>query len=161
MKKVLTLVVVSLVILASPMRSFGQQRDIKSILKREIVKTENGMYSIQEYGTATAFTKDFNVKNFQVSISAKAPVSLLSKENFARFYGALSVSILTSFFSQEGLKAPDDFHILLKDKPGNPIDITIEIVMSDSGIDYTMTTPDGNSKMNLHWLTQLYQEVER
>jgi len=161
MKRILSLVILSSVILAAAMNVYGQQRDIKAILKRDIVKTVNGMYSIQEYGTVTAFDKEFNTKDFQVRVNAKAPVSLLSKDNFTRFYGALSTSIFTSYFSQEGLKAPDDFHILLKDKPGDPINLTVEIVMSESGIDYTLSFPGGKSKMNLNWLTQLYQEVER
>jgi len=139
----------------------GQQRDIRSILKREIVKVENGIYSIQEYGTVASFDKDFNVKEYQVSVNAKAPVSLLSRDNFLRFYGAFSTSIFSTFFIQEGLKPPDDLHILLKDKPGDPIDLTVDIVMSEDGVNYTISSAQGKSKMNLHWLTQLYQEVER
>ena len=161
MKRLLSFVTLSSVILAAAMNVYGQQRDIKSILKRDIVKTENGMYSIREYGTATAFDKEFNTKEFQVNVSAKAPVSLLSKDNFTRFYGALSTSIFTTYFSQEGLKASDDFNILLKDKPGDPINLTVEIVMSESGIDYTLSFQGGRSQMHLNWLTQLYQEVER
>ena len=161
MKRLLSFVILSSVMLAAAMNLYGQQRDIKSILKRDIVKTENGMYSIREYGTAAAFDKEFNTREFQVSVSAQAPVSLLSKDIFTRFYGALSTSIFTTYFSQEGLKAPDDFNILLKDKPGNPIDLTVEIVMSESGIDYSLSFPGGKSKMHLHWLTQLYQQIER
>ncbi|MCU0461371.1 MAG: hypothetical protein MUF36_05065 [Bacteroidales bacterium] len=161
MKKLLIFSLATLVLITAAMNAYGQQRDIKAILKRDIVKTENGMYSIQEYGTATAFDKEFNTREFQVSVNAKAPVSILSKDNFIRFYGALSTSIFTTYFSQEGLKAPDDFNILLKDKPGEPVDLTVEIVMSESGIDYTISFHGGRSQMHLHWLTQLYQEVER
>ncbi len=161
MKKTLICLLVSASLLVTSMASFGQQRDIRSILKRDIVKIENGNYTIQEYGTVAAFGDNFDLKEFQVKVSAKGPVSLLSRDNFIRFYGAFSTSIFATFFSQEGLKAPDDLNILLKDKPGDPIDLTVEILMSESGVDYTISSPNGKSMMHLHWLSQLYQEVER
>jgi hypothetical protein len=161
MIKTLFRFLLSSVIIVTSIAAYGQQRDIKAILKRDIVKTVNGQFTIQEYGTMTAFDKDFNSKEYQVSINAKAPVALLSRDNFTRFYGAFSTSIFATYVSQEGLKAPDDCHILLKDKPGDPIDLNIYIVMSESGVDYTVSFKGGKSMMHLHWLTQLYQEIER
>jgi hypothetical protein len=131
------------------------QRDIKAILLRDIVKVENGMFSIQEFGILGTFDK-----NFEVKVTATAPESLLSRDNFLRFYGALSSSVFSTYLSQEGIKAPDDLHILLKDKPGDPIDITVNITMSEKGIDYTVVTKNSKSRMNLQWLTQLYVEKE-
>ena len=151
----------SAVIMVTGVATYGQQRDIKAILKRDIVKTVNGQYTIQEYGTMSAFDKDFNSKEYQVSVNAKAPVSLLSRDNFTRFYGAFSTTIFATYVIQEGLKPPDDCHIMLKDKPGDPIDLNIEIVMSESGVDYTISFKGGKSQMHLAWLTQLYQEIER
>lgn len=133
---------------------FGQ-RDIKAILLRDIVKEANGMFSIQEFGVLGTFDKDFEVK-----VIATAPKALLSRDTFLRFYGALSSSIFSTYLSQEGIKAPDDLLISLKDKPGNPIDITVNIRMSEKGIDYTVITKNSKSEMNLHWLTQLYVEKE-
>ena len=161
MMKTLLRFLLSSMIMVTSIASYGQQRDIKAILKRDIVKTVDGQFTIQEYGTMTAFDKDFNSKEYQVSINAKAPVTLLSRDNFTRFFGALSTSIFATYVSQEGLKTPDDCHILLKDKPGDPIDLNIDIVMSESGVDYTVSFKGGTSKMHLHWLTQLYQEIER
>lgn len=161
MKKTFLRFLLSLMITSIFIACYGQQRDIKTILKREIVKTVNGSYTIQEYGTVGAFDKDFNSKDYQVSVNAKAPVILMSRDNFIRFYGAFSTSIFATYLSQEGLKAPDDLAILLKDKPGDPIDLTVDIVMSESGVDYTISFKGGKSMMHLNWLTQLYQEVER
>jgi hypothetical protein len=132
-----------------------EQRDIKAILSRDVVKVENGMFSIQEFGILGTFDK-----NFEVKVTATAPNTLLSRDNFLRFYGALSSSIFSTYLSREGIKAPDDLHILLKDKPGDPIDITVNITMSEKGIDYTVVTKNSKSKTNLQWLTQLYVEVE-
>jgi hypothetical protein len=73
---------------------------------------------------------------------------------------ALSSSIFAIYLSQEGIKAPDDLNIALKDKPGDPIDITVNITMSEKGIDYTVVTKNSKSSMNLQWLTQLYVEKE-
>jgi hypothetical protein len=131
------------------------QRDIKAILLRDIVRVENGMFSIREFGILSTFEKDFAVK-----LTATAPKTLLSRDNFLRFYGALSSSIFATYLSQEGIKAPDDLHIALKDKPGDPIDITVTITMSEKGIDYTVVTKNSKSSMNLQWLTQLYVEKE-
>jgi hypothetical protein len=131
------------------------QRDIKAILLRDIVKVENNMFQIEEFGILGTFDNDFAVK-----VTATAPKALLSRDNFLRFYGALSSSIFATYLSQEGIKAPDDLHIALKDKPGDPIDITVTITMSEKGIDYIVVTKNSKSSMNLHWLTQLYVEKE-
>jgi hypothetical protein len=154
MKKTLLSILLSSVILV-PSNTLLGQRDIKAILLRDIVKVENGMFSIQEFGILTTFDKDFEVK-----VTATAPIALLSRDNFLRFYGALSSSIFSTYLSQEGIKAPDDLNISLKDKPGDPIDITVTITMSEKGIDYTVETKNSKSQMNLQWLTQLYVEKE-
>ena len=132
-----------------------EQRDIKGILSRDIVKVENGMYSIEEFGILATFDSVF-----QVTVTSTAPKTLLSRDNFLRFHGALSSSVFATYLSREGIKVPDDLHILLKDKPGNPIDITVTIIMSEKGIDYTVVTKNSKSKMHLHWLSQLYVETE-
>ena len=130
------------------------QKDIKATLLRDIVKVENGMFSIQEFGILATFNKKFEVK-----ITAAAPESLMSRDNFLRYYGAFSSSVLTTYLSQEGVKAPDDLHIILKDKPGDPIDIEVTITMSEKGVDYVVVTKNSTSKMNIQWLAQLYLDI--
>lgn len=154
-KTLLSILFCSVVLILIPAGHLLGQRDIKAILLRDIVKVENEMFSIQEFGILSTFDKDFEVK-----VTATAPKALLSRDNFLRFYGALSSSIFATYLSQEGIKAPDDLHICLKDKPGDPIDITVDIIMSENGIDYTVVTKNSKSSMNLHWLTQLYVEKE-
>ena len=156
MKKTsLSILFCAVILILIPSNTLLGQRDIKAILLRDIVKVENSTYSIQEFGVLGTFDKDFEVK-----VTATAPKALLSRDNFLRFYGALSSSIFSTYLSQEGIKPPDDLHIALKDKPGDPIDITVNIIMSEKGIDYTVVTENSKSSMNLHWLTQLYGEKE-
>jgi hypothetical protein len=154
-KTLLSILFCSIILILFPFSTLLGQRDIKSILHRNIVKEENGIFSTQEFGILATFDKDFEVK-----ITATAPEALLSHDNFLRFYGALSSSVFSTYLSQEGIKAPDDLHILLKDKPGDPIDITVNITMTEKGIDYTVETKNSKSRMNLQWLTQLYVEKE-
>ena len=154
-KTLLSILYCSLILILLPSGTLLGQRDIKAILLRDIVKVETGMFSIQEFGILGTFDKDFEVK-----VTATAPAALLSRDNFLRFYGALSSSVFSTYLSQEGIKAPDDLHICLKDKPGDPVDITVTITMSEMGIDYTVVTKNSKSQMNLHWLTQLYVEKE-
>lgn len=154
MKKALLSILFCSVILFPSSTLLGQ-RDIKAILLRDIVKVENGMFSVREFGILSTFDKDFAVK-----VTATAPATLLSRDNFLRFYGALSSSIFATYLSQEGIKAPDDLHIALKDKPGDPIDITVTIIMSEKGINYTVVTKNSKSSMDLLWLTQLFVEKE-
>lgn len=116
---------------------------------------ENNIFPIQEFGILGTFDK-----TFQVKVTATAPKALLSRDNFIRLYGALSSSIFSTYLSQEGIKAADDLHIALKDKPGDPIDITVNITMSEKGIDYTVVSKNSRSSMNLHLLTQLFVEKE-
>ncbi len=129
------------------------QRDIKSELKRDVVKIENGQYTIQEYGLIGSFDKDYDVK-----ISASAPVSLLSRDNFIRYYGAFSSSVFSTWFSQEGIKAPDDLLLVLKEKPGNPVELTVTITMSESGVNYVIATKNSKSEMTIQWQYQLFSD---
>ena len=45
-----------------PFNTLFAQRDIKATLHRDIVKVENGTYSIGEYGLLSSFDKDYEVK---------------------------------------------------------------------------------------------------
>jgi hypothetical protein len=154
-KTLLSILFCSVILILIPSTTLLGQRDIKAILLRDIVKVENSMYSIREFGILGTFDKDY-----EVEITATAPEALLSRDNFLRFYGALSSSVFSTYLSQEGIKAPDDLHIILKDKPGDPIDITVSITMSEKGIDYSVVTKNSKSRMNLQWLSQLYVENE-
>jgi hypothetical protein len=154
-KTLLSILFCSVILILIPSTTLLGQRDIKAILLRDIVKVENGMYTLREFGILGTFDKDF-----EVEITATAPEALLSRDNFLRFYGALSSSVFSTYLSQEGIKAPDDLHIRLKDKPGDPIDITVNITMSEKGIDYSVVTKNSKSRMNLQWLSQLYVENE-
>lgn len=131
--------------------SLYAQRNIKALLNRDIVKVENGSYSIQEFGLLASFEKQYQVK-----ISATAPVSLLSRDNFLRFYGALSTSILSTYLSQEGQKVPNDLHLLLAEPSDEPADIEVTITMNERGVDYVLATKNMTSRMDLQWLSQLY-----
>ena len=153
MKRPILSILFCILILFSYSKLFAQ-KDLKATLLRDIVTVKNGMFSIQEFGILATFDKQFEVK-----ITATAPETLLSRDNFIRFYGAFSSSIFSTYLSQEGIKAPDDLHILLKDKPGDPIDIEVTIAMSDKGVDYTVVTEKSKSKMNIQWLTQLYLDI--
>jgi hypothetical protein len=149
-KSILSILFCILILNLIPFSTLFAQKDIKATLLRDIVKVENGMFSIQEFGILATFDK-----NFEVKINATAPETLLSRDNFLRFYGAFSSSVFTTYLSQEGVKAPDDLHILLKDKPGDPIDIEVTITMSEKGVDYAIVTKNSTSKMNIQWLSQL------
>jgi hypothetical protein len=131
------------------------QRDLKTILMGEVVKVEDGNYSIEEYGILSSFDKMYEVK-----ITATAPVSLLSRDNFIRFYGAFSTSILATWFNQEGIRQPDDLHMALSATPGDPIDIEVTIAMNEKGVDYVVSSNGSKSKMQIQWRTQLYIDLE-
>lgn len=136
-----------------PFQKSIAQRDIKGELKKDIVKIENEKYSIHEFGLITSFDKDY-----EVEISATAPVSLLSRDNFVKYYGAFSSSIFPTYFSQEGIKAPDDLVLVNKQKPGNPVDLTVTISMNEKGIDYLIQSENSKSKMNIQWQYQLFTD---
>lgn len=129
------------------------QRNIKGELKQDVVKIENGNYTIQEYGVISTFDKDFQIK-----ISASAPVNLISRDNFMRYYGAFSSSIFATYLSQEGIKVPDDLLFVRKEKPGDKIDLTVAISMNEKGIDYVIESENSKSKMTIQWQYQLFTD---
>lgn len=153
-KPILSILFCTLILNLFPFGTLFAQKDIKATLLRDIVKVENGIFSIQEFGILATFDK-----NFEVKITATAPETFLSRDNFLRFYGAFSSSIFSTYLSQEGIKAPDDLHLLLKNKPGEEIDITVTITMTEKGVDYTVATKNSSSKMNIQWLSQLYLDI--
>ena len=152
MKTIICSSLICVLVLFSDGKLFAQ-RDIKSELKRDVVKIENGQYTIQEYGLIGSFDKDYEVK-----ISASAPISLLSRDNFMRYYGAFSSSVFSTWFSQEGIKAPDDLLLVLKEKPGNPVELTVTITMSESGVNYVIATKNSKSEMTIQWQYQLFSD---
>ena len=125
-KTLLSILFYSLILF--PSNTLLGQRDIKAILLRDIVKVENGMFSIQEFGILGTFDKAFEVK-----VTATAPKALLSRDNFLRFYGALSSSIFSTYLRREGKKAPDYVHIALYFIKEDPFDIKSNIIMSEKG----------------------------
>lgn len=152
MKTIIVSSLICVFVLISGAELFAQ-RDIKSELKRDVVKIENGRYTIEEYGLIGSLEKDYEVK-----ISASAPVSLLSRDNFLRYYGAFSSSIFSTWFSQEGIKAPDDLLLVLKEKPGNPVELTVTITMNESGVNYVIATKNSKSSMTIQWQYQLFND---
>jgi len=154
-KSVLSIWLCALMFSIVPFEILLAQRDIEVALMRDIVKVENGTYSIGEYGLLSSFDKEYEIK-----ITATAPVTLLSRDNFIRFYGAFSSSIFSTYLHQEGIKAPDDLQIVLKDKPGDPIDITVTLSMNEEGVYYTVATESSTSKMTIQWRNQLYTDVK-
>ena len=152
MKTIIRSSLICVFVLISGYKLFAQ-RDIISELKQDVVKIEGDQYTIQEYGLIGSFDKDYEVK-----ISASAPVSLLSRDNFMRYYGAFSSSVFSTYFSQEGIKAPDDLLLVLKEKPGNPVELTVTISMSESGVDYVIATKDSKSEMTIQWQYQLFAD---
>ena len=152
MKKQIFFCLVGLaIIILIPFNTMYAQPNIKALLSKDIVKVENGTYSIQEFGVLATFEQPLLVK-----ITATTPVSLLSRDNFLRFYGALSTSILSTYLSQEGKKVPNDLHLLLSEPTGSPVDIEVTITMNERGVDYVVITKNVTSKMDLQWLSQLY-----
>ncbi len=152
MKKKLSYCLVGLaIIILIPFNTMYAQPNIKVLLSKDIVKVENDTYSIQESGVLATADKPLLVR-----ITATAPVALLSRDNFLRFYGALTTSILSSFLRQEGQRVPDDLHLLLAEPTSSPMDIEVTITMNERGVDYMVVTKNVTSKMDLQWLSQLY-----
>lgn len=141
------------VILVFPFQFLFAQRDIKGELNNDLVQIKNGYYAIEEYGLIASFDKEYEVK-----ISASAPITLMSRDNFVRYYGAFSSSIFSTWMSQEGIKAPDDLLLVRTDKPGANIDLTVTIEMNEKGIDYVVQSENSNSKMNIQWQYQLFTD---
>ena len=139
------------VLLFAPCTLIFAQRDIKAALKQDIVKVENGMFSIQEFGILPTFDKEYQVK-----ITATAPQSLLSRDNFLRFYGAFSTTIFSNYLTSEGLQVPNELHVVLSDKPAAKIDLDVTVSMNEEGVEYVVVAENSKTKMNLQWLSQLY-----
>lgn len=130
----------------------GQVSDLRDELSTEISRrTSAAKNNTKGYNEQAAKNK-MN----QQGISASTPITLMSRDNFVRYYGALSSSIFSTWMSQEGIKAPDDLLLVRTDKPGAKIDITVTIAMNEMVIDYVVQSENSKSVMNIQWQYQLF-----
>src|SRR5450759_4172360 len=80
----------AILLILSTINSYGQT-DWKEKLTKNIVKVENGKYSVEEY---TLFTID-NTTTIQFKTSAVAPIDVLCRDKFVSFYSSYTTLILS------------------------------------------------------------------
>lgn len=146
------LIICCLLTITSALNLISGQVDIGPFLLTDIVKEDGDDFFIEEYGTLYTFDKEYRIR-----INATASKKLISKDNFIRYYGALSGSVFVTFLNQEGIKPPDDMLFLKEVKPPDKTDIAVTITMNEKGIYYKTETSNSKSQMEIQW-SQVIQE---
>jgi hypothetical protein len=142
----ITLMVISLAILTIT-SSYGQP-DVKSRLLKNIVKTENGKFIAEEYGSLVDVKANF----LEVEITATAPANIMSHDNFISIYSEMGISVLSSTLKDIEAKPNDAFQLIRHSKLQKPANIIIRIEMNKDGLNYKVNSGTSYSSSNtLSW----------
>ena len=142
----------AILLILSTINSYGQT-DWKEKLTKNIVKVENGKYSVEEY---TLFTIE-NKASIQFKTSAVAPIDVLSRDKFVSFYSSYTTLImLTAILSKGGIDLSNVNSKALDKLIGQP-DISIHLELTNKGIQIQLTTDEGTSRQTMTW-EEFYKE---
>lgn len=126
--------------------SFGQP-DVKSRLLKNVVRTENGKFIAEEYGSIVNIKTNF----LEVQITATAPVNIISRDNFISIYSEMAISILSSALKDINIQPNDAFNLIRHGKLQKPAEIIIQIDMSKDGLSYKVNSGSSSSSNTLSW----------
>ena len=140
------LILVICLSLLSSEKSFGQS-DIKTRLLKDVVKTENGRFTLQQFG----FLVTIEANILEVKITSTAPANLISRDNFLNISSSLANGILASTLKLNNLTGNQDLHLVLREVPVKAPDITINITMKADGISYKATAKGYEGSNDMGW----------
>jgi hypothetical protein len=128
------------------LNSFGQA-NFKTKLLKDIVKTENGKFTLEEYGFIVTLEANF----LEVKVTSSAPSSLTSHDNFLALSSSMANAIMSTTLKNKSLTGNDDLHLIIRDKPVAPADITIQIEMKQDGLYYKVSSKGYEGSNNFGW----------
>lgn len=149
MKTLVSVLAICAIALFCSPQSFAQ-KDYSALLKKEIVKIENGKFVSAEY----MLLKFGNGETAQVKVSASCPVDVMSRDNFISLYSNISVLLLLATFNETEQGMPDILD--LDELIGDP-DLTYHFVMAKNGIQIQVASGEEKENVTLTW-DQLFAE---
>jgi hypothetical protein len=125
------------------------QEDWKTELKKELVKVDESNFTVKEFSIIKLDAET----NLQLKTSAKAPVSVISRDNFVSIYSTFGVIFLYTMLSEAGYDiATVDMKEL--DELIGEADISIHFEMTKNGMQIQISS--GGEKMNQ---TMTWEEI--
>ena len=157
MKKfVLTRVILLLCpILLLSVKSFGQS-DLKTKLLKDIVKTENGKMTLEEYG----FIVTLEANLLEIKVTSSAPSNMISRDNFISISSSMANAILASTLKSKGITGNDDLHLIMRDNQIAPADITIQIELNPDGLTYKVNSKGYQGSNKLGWDQFFFEKTD-
>ena len=134
------------IIVLLSVKSFGQA-DLKTELLKDIVKIENGKFTLEEYG----FIVTLEANLLEVKVTSAAPSNMISRDNFISISSSMANAILASTLKSKGITGNDDLHLIMRDKQVAPSDITIQIELNQSGLTYKVNAKGYQGGNNMGW----------
>mgnify|MGYP001769712792 CR=1 FL=1 len=146
MKNLLSIKLLLLFIFSMTTLTSYSQTDWKEKLTKNIVKIENGKYSVEEY-MLVAIDEETSV---QFKTSAIAPIDVISRDNFVSIYSTYGIIMLIAILDEGGLDLSDLNIKELDELIGQP-DIAIHFEMTKNGIQIQITTDEGTARQTMTW----------
>jgi hypothetical protein len=134
------------IIVLLSVKSFGQA-DLKTELLKDIVKIENGKFTLEEYG----FIVTLEANLLEVKVTSAAPSNMISRDNFISISSSMANAILASTLKSKGITGNDDLHLIMRDKQVAPSDITIQIELNQAGLTYKVNAKGYQGGNNMGW----------
>lgn len=141
-----TLFIVASITLLTPTMLSGQS-DVRTRLMKDIVKTDNGRYTYQQFG----FLVTLEANIVEVKITSSAPTNLINRDNFINISSSLANGILSSTLKLNNMTGNQDLYLVLREVPVGAPDITINITMNADGISYKATAKGYEGSNQFSW----------
>ena len=124
------------------------QTDWKKELTKNVVKVEDGKYSVERY---VLYTNE-NMSSIQVKSSAVAPINVLSRDKFVAFYSSYTtIIILTAILTKVGIDHLSDLKSKELDKLIGQPDLSIHLEMTNTGIQIQFSVDGETSRQTMTW----------
>lgn len=133
-----------LLMLALQQTSFAQ-KDFSDELKKDLVTVASGQYSINDFSLV-----HIGEVEFQIQMSAIAPVDVMSRDNFVTIFSTIGTVMMLALLDEAGYTLAEVDIKDLDELIGEP-DWVFNIVMAKNGLQIQIITDEGTTRSTMTW----------
>lgn len=114
-------------------------------LKEDLVNVIDNNYVIDDFLLIKT-----GEKQFQIKMSANAPLDIINRDNFISIYSTFGTMMLLSIFEEDGYSITD-LDITDLDELIGQAEITINLIMAKNGMQMQIITDEGTERITMTW----------
>ena len=121
------------------------QSDSEKKLKEDLVKIIDNKYVINDYTLIK-----IKEHQFQIKMTANAPLNVISRDNFISIYSTLAITMMLSMFEEVGYRI-SDLDITDLDELIGQADFIFNFIMTKNGMQIQIKTEEGTQRLTMTW----------